>query len=92
MQDRDSLNYAAMVFSWTCNTVLLKSVGALMSTEAWGTAKQGGPAAAIAGSSQRFATSAKQSTAASQQRSVPARKTPFFAVPGTPRRALPNGL
>ena len=30
---------AAMMFLWTCNTVLLNSAGALMSTDAWGTAK-----------------------------------------------------
>ena len=28
-----------MMFLWTCSTVLLKSVGAFTSTEAWGTAK-----------------------------------------------------
>ena len=35
-----------MMFLWTCNTVLLKSAGALTSTEAWGTAKYSPAAAA----------------------------------------------
>ncbi len=51
------------MFRWTCKTALLKSAGAFTSTEAWGTTKYSPPAAAIAGSSQDFATSAKQSIA-----------------------------